>query len=127
MKKFIPILCLFLLVSCGTKRADLRLEEYVYDFGEIPAGEIFEGSTVIRNTGGSDLVIRTVGAGCGCTRAGTYKTVVPPNDTTLLTFTYNTTGKRGLQNEYVVITANTDSLVHLMAIQASVRVPVENR
>lgn len=112
------------LTACNNRnkpnRPNLTLSSYNYELGILKNDSIYKGSSIIINSGSGELVINTVSAGCGCTSAKVNKNRLAPGDTTLLKFTYNTYGKRGNQTEIIVITANTDSLVHLLKVFASV-------
>ena len=73
------------------KRANLELSTSSFDFGSIQKDSIYEG-----------------------------KEIILPNDTCMLAFLYNTRNKTGKQENYITIIANTDSLVHLLQINAYV-------
>lgn len=55
------------------------------------------------------------------TKASATKQSLFPGDTSLLRFTYDTRGKHGPQEIFVLITANTDSLVRILQLKAKVR------
>ena len=47
------------------------------DVGTVPKGQVIDATFVIRNTGGSDLIITDARPGCGCTVASFDKVVKP--------------------------------------------------
>lgn len=118
--KILYIVIFLLLCACQGKQAQVRLSEYRYDFGEIQANRLYSGEATITNTGNDTLKILDVNGSCGCTQARVTKRELMPGDTCRLDFTYNTRGKRGEEQEYICLFANTDSVVHLLRIQAVV-------
>jgi Protein of unknown function (DUF1573). len=109
------------LCSCvPDKRAMLELSTPSFDFGSIMKDSIYEGNVIITNSGNVSLVIEKINPGCGCTTANLSKEIILPDDTCMLTFSYNTLNKIGKQNNFITIIANTDSLVHILEINADV-------
>lgn len=117
IKKYIVVF-VFLLSACQHPKPMLMLSSDLYDFKEIAKNKHYRGSSVIKNTGDDTLKIFQIEAGCSCTQAYTTKNILLPNDTCKLNFTYNTQNKQGLEEFYICIYANTDSLVHLLKIRA---------
>lgn len=109
-----------LVCACHEKRAQLQLMTYRYDFKEISEDSSCHGSTIVRNTGSDTLKILEINASCGCTRASLTKRQLLPADTCRLDFFYTPGIGLGERNEYICLFADTDSLVHLLRIKASV-------
>jgi len=109
--------------SCisSNKGPDLQLSTYNYDFGSIQRDSSYNGSVIIKNIGHSSLTINDIDAGCFCTNAYSSKKQINPGDTSLLTFTYNTMGKFGEQENYIIIYANTDSSIHNLQLRAQIK------
>ncbi|MDR2953816.1 MAG: DUF1573 domain-containing protein [Prevotella sp.] len=115
----ILVFSIILISSCTSKeKPELRLSADIYDFGNIHKDSIYQGSTIIKNTGGTPLVIRSIEPDCGCTDVSLSKMTILPNDTSLMNFSFKTFNKYGKQENYICIIANTDSLIHLLQINA---------
>lgn len=123
MKKIIILVFVAILSSChsSSKKPELELSTYIYDFGGLKNDSLYKGSVILRNTGRLPLQIENIDAGCSCTNILLNKDEIQPGDTSLLNFTYNTFGKSGKQENYILITANTDSLIHVLQINAHVK------
>ncbi|WP_459683958.1 DUF1573 domain-containing protein [Viscerimonas tarda] len=90
----------------------------VYNYGEIKKDSLYKGFVIIKNIGRSVLIIKDVSPDCGCTKILLSKNEIEPKDTCMLSFSYNTFYKHGNQENYILITANTDSIVHVLQISA---------
>lgn len=112
---------LALVFSCGNPSSQLKLFPEVYDYGELEKDSLFRGSAIIKNAGKSILIIENVSPDCGCTRVILSKMAINPKDTCLMQFSYNTFNKKGQQENFILLTANTDSIVHALQINAFVK------
>jgi hypothetical protein len=121
MKYSVIILLLGLLFSCKKTNPQLTMQSYIYDYGYIKNDSLYNGSVILKNVGGSPLIIENVSADCGCTNVSLSKNKIEPEDTCLLSFTYNSFYKEGKQENYIFITTNTDSLIHALQINAYVK------
>jgi len=77
-----------------------------FDFGTVESGAQVKHSFTFTNTGKSELVIRRVNAGCGCTATAPVKTNLRPGETSQIDVTFNTTGRRGNQHMRVTVVSN---------------------
>jgi hypothetical protein len=121
--KLVAVFFSFLFFSScyyAKKKPELHLSIEDYDFGEIKTDSIYTGSVIITNSGNAPLVIDDINPGCGCTSVNVTKNIILPEDTCLLNFSYNTRNKKGFQENYIILTTNTDSVVHLLQINAYV-------
>lgn len=123
MKKKIILVLVAILSSChsSNKKPELELSTYIYDFGDIENDSLYKGSLILKNAGRLLLHVEDISADCSCTNILLNKNEIQPGDTSLLNFTYNTFGKSGKQENYIIITANTDSLIHALQINAHVK------
>ena len=119
---YIKIIIIFLLflTACQHKKPVLQLSVYCYDFKELQKNNRYFGVATVKNVGNDTLKILQIDTGGGCTSASVTKNLLQPQDTCTLNFIYNTQYKQGVQEEYVYIYANTDSLIHLLKIRAFV-------
>jgi len=84
----------------------IKFEKSEYDFGKIKKGKKTTFSFKFSNTGKSDLIIRKVSSSCGCAVATPDKPILKPGESTLLTVTFDSTGKDGQQTKTVNIISN---------------------
>ncbi|PLW99177.1 MAG: hypothetical protein C0593_03855 [Marinilabiliales bacterium] len=76
------------------------------DFGTLPQMSVFNDVFVLTNTGKSDLIIRNVKAGCGCTHTNTSRDIIPAGESAELAFEYRTLHKRGTQDSKITVVTN---------------------
>ncbi len=97
--------------------SDIKYDKDTYDFGKIKQGDKVSHSFTFTNTGKSPLIITNAVASCGCTTPIWPKKPVMPGDTGSIAVTFNSTGKSGLQDKLITVTANSQppqSIVHLI-------------
>ncbi len=127
MKKLLAVvpslLAILGMYSCDrNKKPDLRLSTYVYQIDVDDRDRLYEGSTIISNRGKGKLMIDYVNTGCSCTNAVFHKRELNHKDTTEIRFSYDPRGKSpGRHEQFIVIKANTDSLVHLMKLVVDIK------
>jgi hypothetical protein len=132
MKKIIlSIACMALLASCNndgaeqsvaateiesasntveTVSADAPAFKFVkesFDFGEITGGEKVSYDFKFTNIGKSPLIITNAIATCGCTVPEYPKEPVAPGEEGTIRVVFDSSGKLGMQNKVITITANT--------------------
>jgi len=84
----------------------LALEKTEYDFGTVSEGELVKTDFVFTNTGRSALNIRETKANCGCTVSAPDKDTLAPGESSKITVTFNSQGRRGRQQKMVTIFSN---------------------
>jgi len=84
----------------------VEFENTTFEFGTIKSGEKTTYNFVFKNTGKSDLVIRKIKASCGCTATNPEKMVIKPGESSHITATFNSAGKRGNQNKTITVITN---------------------
>ncbi len=95
----------------------MNFDKSSYDFGKITRGDKVKYDFKFTNTGKSPLIITSAVASCGCTTPNWPKTPITPGQIGQITVVFNSTGKVGLQDKMVTITANTNpaqTVVHLV-------------
>lgn len=95
----------------------MKFEYITHDFGKIQQGDKVTYKFNFANTGKSPLIITDAVASCGCTIPTWPKAPIKPGDGGQVVVTFNSTGKKGLQDKMVTITANTNprqNVVHLV-------------
>lgn len=84
----------------------LSVDKKSYDFGEVKAGTSVKTDFVITNIGKSELNIRDTKANCGCTLSQPAKKTLLPGESTNISVTFNSTGRRGKQHKTVTVFSN---------------------
>ncbi|MDD4149542.1 MAG: DUF1573 domain-containing protein [Bacteroidales bacterium] len=84
----------------------IEFDDTQFDFGTIKQGEKSTHNYSFKNSGKSDLIIRKIKASCGCTATNPEKMVIKSGETSHLTVTFNSNGKRGRQNKTITVITN---------------------
>ncbi len=87
----------------------IAFETEKFDFDTITQGEKITKEFIFENTGKSDLFIRKVIAGCGCTATSIKKTAIPPGRKEVLKVTFDSTYKQKRQYKTVTVISNAPS------------------
>ncbi len=88
-------------------KVEFDLKEF--EFGTLKQGEKVVHNFTFKNTGKTDLVIRKIKAACGCTATNPEKMVIKPGETSHITSTFNSAGKKGRQNRTITVITNDPS------------------
>jgi uncharacterized cupredoxin-like copper-binding protein len=88
------------------KAPKLKIDEMIYDFGNIKQGEKVIKEFTISNTGKSDLNIRMTRATCGCTASEPEKSDLSPGESSKIKVTFDSTGRSGEQKKTVLVYSN---------------------
>ncbi|WP_413666464.1 DUF1573 domain-containing protein [Mucilaginibacter sp. Mucisp86] len=94
-----------------------KFEKESHDFGKIKEGDKVSYDFKFTNTGKSPLIITNARATCGCTTPTWPKSPVKPGESGVISVTFNSAGKSGLQDKQITVTANTqpaETMVHLI-------------
>jgi hypothetical protein len=94
-----------------------KFEKESHDFGKIKEGDKVSYDFKFTNTGKSPLIITSARATCGCTTPTWPKAPVKPGESGVISVTFNSAGKSGLQDKQITVTANTqpaETMVHLI-------------
>ena len=103
--------------SSAADRPVMKFDKDTHDFGKIKAGDKVTYAFKFSNTGKSPLIIKDAIASCGCTKPEWPSTPIKPGEDGEVKVTFNSTGKMGLQDKMITITANTNpaqNMVHLI-------------
>ncbi|HVW97334.1 MAG TPA: DUF1573 domain-containing protein [Mucilaginibacter sp.] len=122
-----------LLVSCNSNQkasstdttttgntadvAIMKFDKDTHDFGKIQSGDSVIYDFKFTNTGKAPLIITDAIASCGCTKPEWPKTPVKPGENGMIHVVFNSSGKVGLQDKLITVTANTNppqNRVHLI-------------
>lgn len=121
MKFYFFIFCICIAISCShTESQNLVLSKYQYDFGKVKQGELCNGQVKLYNLGQKVVHISKVVGDCSCTTAFIVNRTIAKGDSTILHFTLNTKNKKGEIENFVIVEANTDSILHYVKLTANV-------
>ena len=121
LKNTFITLCLCIAISCGHKeRHSLVLSQYQYEFGKVKQGDLCSGQVKIYNREVYNINISKVTGDCGCTAVYIDNRTIASGDSTNLHFTLDKKKKKGRIENFVIIEANTDSVVHYIKLTADV-------
>jgi hypothetical protein len=84
----------------------IKFNKEAYVFDTIATGSNVVYDFVFTNEGRSDLIIRNVKAGCGCTATNPEKTLLKPGESSKIGIVFNTSGRTGHQIKSVTVIAN---------------------
>ena len=96
-------------------------EKETYDFGEITEGGQVSYDFTFTNTGKSPLIISNASATCGCTVPEYPNQPIAPGEKGTIHVVFNSTGKSGMQNKVVTLTANTTTGSHELHVVGNVK------
>lgn len=85
---------------------NVEFKNTVYTGGEVIEGEKLNATFLFTNTGGSDLVIESVKASCGCTATEPKDKVVKPGQTSEILAKFDSRGRPGKQVKSVTVRTN---------------------
>jgi hypothetical protein len=113
-------LCLF-SAAIWAQTGIMTFENMSHDFGTVKeeAGSVSHDFK-FTNTGSAPLIISNVKASCGCTTPDWTKDPVLPGKTGFIRAVYSTTGRPGVFNKSLTITANTEPATTTLFINGTV-------
>jgi hypothetical protein len=107
------------------KRPDLRISEYVTDFGEADQGDVVNRYVEIWNAGKKYILISSIRGTCVCTRASVPRKLIPPQGHELIDITFDTSGRQGMQHPKIYINSNDPvTPIAQVALVGSVITPI---
>lgn len=113
-------MCIVYSSCTKNKQKSLVLSKYECNFGKVRHGVLCADFVKLYNKGKKDIRVSRVGGDCGCTTVLIDKRIIVPGDSTVLHFSLDTKEKIGKIENYIIIEANTDSVVHYVRLLATV-------
>ncbi|MCF8378293.1 MAG: DUF1573 domain-containing protein [Bacteroidales bacterium] len=101
----------------------IEFEKEIHDFGKLVQGEKATFNFRFKNNGDKDLVISQVKSSCGCTVPKYPKEPVKPGDEGVLKVTFDSEGRKGVQNKVITVVHNGQPNQTFVRIKAMVIVP----
>ena len=84
----------------------IKFDVMEYDFGTVKQGEVVKHEFKFTNTGKNDLEIRKVKGSWGCTAVSKTDQAVKKGETSVISVSFNTRGKRNKQHKTITVTTN---------------------
>jgi hypothetical protein len=84
-----------------------QFEKIEHDFGTIKEGQSVEYTFTVKNTGEAPLIIQKADPSCGCTVPAWTKEPIAPGKSGFVKAKFDSSGKSGIQNKSITVTANT--------------------
>lgn len=125
LPRVLSILLLLSTISCAQMIGPKAVvQQKLHDFGDVNQGEIVKTSFIISNSGGDLLEINNVKASCGCTAGKPEQSKLKPGESTKIEVSFNSKGRRGIQQQRVTVTTNDPENKELvLTIKCNVVVP----
>jgi len=99
----------------------IKFDEMKYDFGDMTAGDVVHHTFTFTNTGTNPLLITNAIGSCGCTVPTYPKEPIPPGGKAAIEVQFNSSGKEGLQNKTITVSANTEPATTVLTITSNVK------
>lgn len=115
------LLLLLLAVPLQAQPKIHIMEGTKLDFGQIASGSSLKRDVTIKNVGTDTLIINDVVASCGCTATLVDKKILPPNQTSKITITFNSKNFKHEVTKTVTIKSN-DPVNSQLAVQFKVKI-----
>jgi len=109
--------------ASGEKKDNLPIidfEKEIHDFGKVIQGEKVSFGFKFKNAGESDLIISQVTSSCGCTVTKFPKDPIKPGDEGKVTVTFDSHGRKGIQNKAITVLSNCQPSASIIRIKASI-------
>jgi hypothetical protein len=97
-----------------------QFERVEHDFGTITEGKKVTYTYKLTNSGEAPLIIQSAQPSCGCTVPTYSQEPIPVGGTGFVTAEFDTSGKPGINNKTITVTANTWPKVTTLRFKAMV-------
>ena len=102
----------------------ITFEKLTHKFGEINQGDVVSCIFKFKNPGGSDLVITSASASCGCTVPEVPKLPIAPGDEGEIKVRFDSGGKEGAVKKEIVVVTNCIPNTTSLHVQAMINKPL---
>lgn len=110
----------FMLDAESMEKTSVEWIGAVHDFGKIGEGTVATHTFKFKNTGDKPLKLTRVKASCGCTTPKWSKDEVAPGAEGFIDVSFNTRGKRGMQNKTVTVSGNFEGINKVLRFKGEV-------
>ena len=102
---------------------EIKMDNEVFNFGDIYQGESISHEFILRNIGDADLIISAAKGSCGCTVPEWPKEPISKDKDAIIRVTFNSAGKLGKQNKKVTLVTNAIPNTKVLTIEGNIIVP----
>lgn len=95
--------------SGGDRPPEITFGKLTHDFGTIIDGEKVLCHFEYENSGGSELVLQSVHATCGCTTPDWSREPLVPGEKGSMTIIFDATGRSGAQRKVITVDSNAEN------------------
>ena len=110
----------------GADAPVIKFTEEKFDFGKIKQGDSVMHNFAFVNAGKSPLIITDAVASCGCTKPEWPKDPIKPGECGNIKVTFHSSGKSGIHDKMITVTANTNPAQNMVHLVGEVEVPKSN-
>ena len=107
-------------VEAQTGTASFAFTEENWEFGDITDGTVAKHTFTFTNTGDAPLIIYNAQGSCGCTVPQWPREAIAPGETGEIKVSFNSSGRKGMNNKTVTLTTNTVPNKKVLKITANV-------
>ncbi len=117
---------LLLLVACNSKNQKARdfpeivFKKDTFDFNIIKKKDSVNANFIYSNTGKSDLIIKNMIVGCGCTTITSYQDTIAPNESGNINILYHSNDDTSNVLKTIVVETNCKPKLHVLYIKGVV-------
>lgn len=98
------------------KAPKIKFSNTRFQFGSIPQGKEVTHKFYFENIGKSDLIIRKIKAGCGCTPFISTNRYIKPGEKSFVEVTFKSKNRRGRQHKFITFISN-DPINHTIKLE----------
>jgi hypothetical protein len=93
-------------VNAAVASPEMTVDQPAFNFGSVHQGKKVEHLFIIRNSGDTPLIIKSVSPSCGCTAASTTASVISPGTTGGIKSSFDSTNFTGAVQKTIKVTTN---------------------
>lgn len=101
-------------------KTEVEWYEQSHNFGKITEGDVVSHTFRFKNVGDHPLQLTRVKPSCGCTSPEWSNEPIAPGEEGIVTVSFNSSHKRGMQSKSVVITFNGNPINKVLSFRAEV-------
>jgi len=119
-RKYFILVIYFAAIAVSTNAQVIKFAMEEYNFGTINSGDTVICDFNFINSGDQALIISDVHGSCKCLVPSWVSTPINPNERGVITITFNSTGKMGMQDKTTVITSNDKNRIKVLHLKGNV-------
>ena len=109
MKRILFFFALVMFAATSYGQGKITFKTEAHDFGKVEEGGPVSFDYVFTNTGNVPVVISNVQPSCGCTTPNWTREPVMPGKTGIVTASFGTAGRTGVNNKTVTVVSNSET------------------